>query len=69
MRIRTVEYEPGWGWIARDPRTGKEVVHDFRWSSRAIAREVSRECERLGAFYAGTKTYTCQIKGGQHGTE
>ena len=43
MRIRTVEYEPGWGWIARDPRTGKEVIHDFRWSSRAIAREVSRE--------------------------
>ena len=81
MRIRTVEYEPGWGWIARDPRTGKEVIHDFRWSSRAIARqvvsgvrhmahsEVSRECERLGAFYVGTKTYTCQIKGGQHGTE
>lgn len=80
MRIRTVEYEPGWGWIARDPRTGKEVIHDFRWSSRAIARqvvsgyvtahsEVSRECERLGAFYIGTKTYTCQIKGGQHGTE
>ena len=31
--------------------------------------EVSRECERLGAFYVGTKTYTCQIKGGQHGTE
>ena len=31
--------------------------------------EVSRECERLGGFYAGTKTYTCQIKGGQHGTE
>ena len=40
MRIRTVEYEPGWGWIARDPRTGKEVIHDFRWSSRAIARQV-----------------------------
>ena len=40
MRIRTVEYEPGWGWIARDPRTGKEVIHDFRWRSRAIARQV-----------------------------
>lgn len=26
--------------------------------------EVSRECERLGAFYAGPKTYICQIKGG-----
>ncbi len=31
--------------------------------------EVSRECERLGAFYVGPKTYICQIKGGQHGTE
>lgn len=30
---------------------------------------VSRECERLGAFYVGPKTYTCQIKGGQHGTD
>lgn len=28
--------------------------------------EVSRECERLGGFYVGPKTYTCQIKGGQH---
>ena len=40
MRIRTVEYEPGWGWIARDPMTGKEVIDDFRWRSRAIARQV-----------------------------
>ena len=76
MRIRTVEYEPGWGWIARDPRTGKEVIHDFRWSSRAIARqvvsgvrhgsysEVSRECERLGAFYVNAKTFNCQLKSG-----
>lgn len=24
--------------------------------------EVSRECERLGGFYVGQKTYTCQIK-------
>lgn len=44
MRIRTVEYEPGWGWIARDPRTGKEVIHAFRWSSRAIARQVVSDC-------------------------
>ena len=28
--------------------------------------EVSRECERLGAFYVGPKTYICQIKGGHH---
>ena len=57
MRIRTVEYEPGWGWIARDPRTGKEVIHDFRWSSRAIAQDLDWLCESFG------------IKGGQHGTE
>lgn len=31
--------------------------------------EVGRECERLGGFYAGPKTYACQIKGGQHGTD
>ena len=31
--------------------------------------EVSRECERLGRFHVGPKTYACQIKGGQHGTE
>ena len=31
--------------------------------------EVSRECERLGGVSVGPKTYTCQIKGGQHGTE
>ena len=31
--------------------------------------KVSRECERLGGFYVGPKTYTCQIKGGQHGAE
>jgi hypothetical protein len=28
--------------------------------------EVSRECDLLGGFYVGPKTYTCQIKGGQH---
>lgn len=27
--------------------------------------EVSRECERLGGFYVGPKTYACQIKGDQ----
>ena len=31
--------------------------------------EVSRECERLGGFYVGPKTYSCQIKGGQHGAD
>ena len=31
--------------------------------------EVSRECERLGGFYVGQKTYSCKINGGQHGAE
>lgn len=31
--------------------------------------EVVRECERLGGFYVGTKTYTCSTKGGQHGAD
>lgn len=43
MRIRTVEYEPGWGWIARNPWTGKEVIEDFVWRSRSVARAVVAE--------------------------
>lgn len=43
MRIRTVEYEPGWGWIARDPWTGKEVIEDFVWRTRSVARAVVDE--------------------------
>jgi hypothetical protein len=39
-RIRTVEYEPGWGWIARHPKSGEEVWPDFRWASRSVARAV-----------------------------
>lgn len=31
--------------------------------------EISSECERLGGFYVGPKTYTCQIKGGLHGAK
>lgn len=44
-RVRTVEREPGWGWIARDP-AGYEVTPDFRWASREIARGVAREAAR-----------------------
>ena len=29
--------------------------------------EVARECERLGGFYVGQKTFVCSIKGVQHG--
>ena len=39
-RVRAVEYEPGWGWIARDP-DGNEVLPDFRWASRSVARDVA----------------------------
>jgi hypothetical protein len=44
-RVRTVEYEPGWGWIARSPYTGREIIEDFRWRSRDIARAVVREAK------------------------
>ena len=40
--MRTVEYEPGWGWIARNP-DGTEAVPNFRWASRSIARSVAKE--------------------------
>ena len=39
-RIKTVEYDPGWGYIARNPRTGKEVIEEFRWRTRDVARAV-----------------------------
>ena len=45
MRVKSVEYDPGWGWIARDP-LGAEVVPDFRWASRWVARAVAIEAKR-----------------------
>jgi hypothetical protein len=42
-RIKTVEYDPGWGYIARNPRTGKEVIEEFRWRTRDMARAVVAE--------------------------
>lgn len=39
-RPRTVEYDPGWGWIARDPATGNEILPDHRWPSRKVAHDV-----------------------------
>ncbi len=41
-RVRTVEHDPGWGWIARDPQ-GHEVIPGFRWASRSIARCVAKD--------------------------
>jgi hypothetical protein len=46
VRVRTVEREPGWGWIARDPRTGAEISPGFRWSSRSVARDVVRHARQ-----------------------
>ncbi len=46
-RIRTVEYDPGWGWIARNPWTGKEVIEGFVWRTRSVARAVVEEARRL----------------------
>lgn len=43
-RTRTVEYEPYWGWIARNPYTGEEAVPGFRWRTRSVARAVVEEC-------------------------
>lgn len=46
-RIRTVEYDPDWGWIARSPFDGRELGGDgFRWRTRDVARTVVEE-ERL----------------------
>jgi hypothetical protein len=48
-RIRTVEYVPGEGWIARCPHSGFEIMeHGFRWSSRSVARAVVQEARLLG---------------------
>jgi len=41
-RIRAVEYDPGYGWIARGP-DGNEVIENFRWTSRSVARDVVRQ--------------------------
>lgn len=60
-RVRTVEYDPGFGWIARNPATGEEIMPNFRWSSRAVARTVVMETVLL------TKSATQEANGGDHG--
>lgn len=48
-RFRTVEYEPGWGWVARDPWSGFDImVPGFCWKSRSVARAVVYESRVLG---------------------
>lgn len=38
----TIEYDPGWGWIARNP-----YGNGFRWRTRDIARAVVDESRLL----------------------
>jgi hypothetical protein len=52
LRVRTVEREPGFGWIARDPNTGAEIWPEFRWTSRSVARSVVHESRVLNASRA-----------------
>jgi hypothetical protein len=47
-RIKTVEHDPGWGWIARDPWTGEEVWPNFVWRTRDVARCVVEQARRRG---------------------
>ncbi len=46
-RIRTVEYDAPWGWIAHNPWTGEEVIEGFRWRTRDVARTVVDEARLL----------------------
>ena len=48
-RVRTVEHDAGFGWIARSSRTDEEVLPGFRWTSRAIARTVVLEDKLFAA--------------------
>lgn len=46
-RFKTVEYVAGWGYIARNPWTGEEVIKDFFWCTREVARSVVWEARLL----------------------
>lgn len=47
--MKRVEYDPGWGWIARD-RNGKAIFDEnWRWNSRSVARSVCKESDFLAA--------------------
>lgn len=48
-RVRTVAYDPDWGWIARCPNSGEEIMEaGFRWRTRDVARTVVDEHVMLG---------------------
>lgn len=48
--MRRIEYDPGWGWIARDQCGGEIGGKGFRWNSRAVARTVALETDMFGPF-------------------
>ncbi|MGW8203024.1 hypothetical protein ACWGM0_10810 [Sphingomonas bisphenolicum] len=43
-----MEHDRGWGWIARRAN-GEEVVKDFVWSSRSVAKDVARQADQEAA--------------------
>jgi hypothetical protein len=53
-RVRSVEWEAGRGWIARNPTTGAEICPGIRWASRALARAAVHEAGKLGAGTTGS---------------
>lgn len=56
-RIRTVEYDPGEGWIARSPYDGRQLGGDgFVWRTRDVARTVVDEERLLGKPSSLTST-------------
>ena len=44
-RTRTIEYDPGEGWVARSPYDGRQLGGEgFVWRTRDVARTVVDEC-------------------------
>jgi hypothetical protein len=58
-RVLSVEYESGWGWIARGP-DGREVLPEFRWRTRSAARDVAAGAR---AIVATNAMYTAKPAG------
>lgn len=62
-RLKTVEYDPGWGWIASDPWSGFEIMDPgFRWNSRSVARAVVAEARLLGPNQKWIRRQKQQLK-------
>lgn len=68
-RIKTVEYDPGWGWIARNPFTGDEILEPgFRWNTRESARTVVWDARHL-SDEAKMFKQLCTLAGVPHGVQ